>query len=44
MPTDKREYYYPVQSDCRMLSELEKEQLEETIKLLEDMYLESKGA
>lgn len=32
MPTSKSEHY----SDNRMLSELEKEQLEETIKLLEE--------
>lgn len=39
MPTGKREYYYSVPTIHRQLSELEKEQLEETIKLLEDMYL-----
>ena len=39
MPTGKLTHYYSVH---RVLSELEKEQLEETIKLLEDMYLESR--
>ena len=38
MPTCKCTYYYSVH---RALSELEKEKLEEAIKLLEDMYLES---
>ena len=39
MPTDKSPYYY---SSHRGLSELEKEKLEEVIKMLEDMYLEPK--
>lgn len=39
MPTDKCEYYYSVSSAYKVLSELEKEQLNETIKLLEDMWL-----
>ena len=39
MPTGKRVYYYSVPVISRVLSELEKKQLEETIKLLEDMWL-----
>ena len=40
MPKDKSPYYY---SSHIGLSKLEKEKLEEAIKMLEDMYLESRG-
>lgn len=39
MPTSKFEYYYSVSSVHKVLSELERKQLEEAIKLLEDMWL-----